>query len=322
MKLCLDKRVNRTWLAGLGVALAVVGALVLPVTSATPAHASTGLQIRSSLGYRVNHGRDFVGAYRLANGRLIYCIDPDYAEPHTVALSTKSRLPRLSPTATAEVSELLFAHGHATTKWQAAVVSQAANTLIGNKKAVARRAHLLPTSVGKRATLYVAEARRFHGPYRVRVSSRRPCCRVSRRAARSACRRRGPASPAPVQFGECGGLARRADRPARYGGVHDRGQRAGRGPHRRAGDESGADDMLASDPKGRVQRMISWRPAVSNVASASFERRASGFAHSMVCSSTCNGHPVTTLRACVASSTQWQRVIYRYAGHVKVLTWA
>jgi hypothetical protein len=220
------------------------------------------------------------------------------------------------------VSEVLFAHGHATTKWQAAVVSQAVNMLIGNKKAVARRAHLLPASVGKRAALYVAEARRFHGPYRVRVST--PTSLLPGQSAR------GTISLSPARPGVSVRLSSSANaavssvvRTGSHGTAAFTYRVNGPGEVHIAARATNLPPttLLASDPKGRVQRMISWRPAVSNVASASFQRRASGFAHSYGCSSTCNGHPVTTLRACVATSTQWQRVIYRYAGHVKVLTW-
>jgi hypothetical protein len=317
---------NSAGRVGIGITAVVVtvlGALALPAFTATSAQASSALRIHPSYGYRINHGRDFVGAYRMSNGRMVYCINPTYGEPATVALSTKTRLPRLSATVTAEVSEALFAHGHARTNWQAAVESQTLNWLIGNKKAVAARAHFLPKSVGSRVTKYVAEARRFHGPYRVRVST--PTALLPGQSAH------GTVSLSPARAGilvrlasssnaavtravrtGSRGTARFTYRVRTPGEVHIAARAMNLPPT----------TLLASDPKGRVQRMLSWRPAATHFASASFQGRVSGFSHTYGCTSTCNGHPVTTMRACVASSIGAQRVLYRYAGHTKIVSWA
>jgi hypothetical protein len=322
MNLHTLRRAGRVVMALAAIVVAVVGAAAVAPVSAATVDAKS-LSIFPKYGYHIEHGGDFVGVYRASNGTLVYCLNPSKAEPRTINLATFSRIPHLSKTVTAELAEALYAHGRARTNWEAAVMSQTLNTLAGNKRDVARRAHFVPASVGQRAASYVAEARRFHGPYRVRVSTPKALLpgqsahgTVAVTPARPGVtvRLASPSNAAVTRTVRTGprGTATFTYRVISTGEVHIAAQAVNLAPT----------TLLANNPSAFVQRMVSWKPALTASASASFQLRPSGFSNAYACTTTCNGRPVIKLSACAAASTEAQRILYHYAGHVTAINWS
>lgn len=306
------------------VLLVALTALAAGGTAATTAQARSEPQLTTGPGTWIAGHTDFVGAYRAHLGARwvpVYCIDPDRPAPTRVALHTRGRLPSLSRAATRLIAETLAAHGAATSATRAEAVSQALNEEAGNRAAVARRARYLPKRVLDLAARYVAEARRRHGPYALRV--------------------RLPSSPLPGQTGtgtvtlHAGGHGVAGTVVLRHSpnvavAPRVRTDRAGRGSftYRTVGGgrvrisalmRVAPTTVRASAANGSTQVMVSWSPRARVEARAGYTGRGPVLRHRYACTDVCDGNPLVTLTACAPAGSYPARITYFYGAQTHVV---
>ncbi|MDT4919879.1 MAG: hypothetical protein QOI15_781 [Pseudonocardiales bacterium] len=316
----------RSRIVGSLLALASVATAVtlLPAASAAP---PPELPLAPGLGIRVDGGTDFVGFYVThidGTATKVYCIRPDSAEPAGVALRTVSRLPDTSREVTRLLAETLAAHGDAQTPAQAAAVSQALNTEVGNRLAVHRRAALLPARVQRLADRYVAEAHDRLAPYRLAVHLHRsPLPGQSATGNVTLTSASGPARGV-VALQHTGNVATPDEL---HLGANGRARftyttTAGGPVHIAAAAAVAPTTLRATRPAAGTQLMVASSPPAEVRANATYQGTAPGIRYRYACTSQCDGSPVVTLTACAPASDARSRITFQLDDRVRRIGFA
>jgi hypothetical protein len=313
----LLRSVAGRWPVALAAVLAVVGTVIAGPLRTSLATTAGPSQLHAGAGKWLAGHTVFVGYYRaLIGGRWVkvYCVSPAKRTPSHIRLSTVSRLSAVSPTVTRELAQTLAAHGNAGTAGQAEAVSQALNYEIGNRGAVARRAHSLSRRVQALAMSYVAEARRYRGGYQVALHL--GAAPLPGQIGHGTVTVRGPGggrSAAVRLTASANASVPAAVRTDRTGRASFTYRATGAGEARISAVATGLPPttLRASAPSRSVQRMLSWSAPVSARASAHYRGQVGGFSQRYECSSTCAGNPVATLTACAAAGAYASRITYR-----------
>ncbi|WP_375498736.1 hypothetical protein [uncultured Jatrophihabitans sp.] len=315
MSIFLPARIRLLLVGLLACIVATVWVGVASPGSAAPA------PLRTGIGYQLPGG-DFVGNYLTRAGVRVYCIDPGKRAPRSVSLTSIGRYRGMSRRTAAELSYALATWGNATTRAQAATVSQVVNAIVGHADAVRRRAAQLPHSVNSLVAARLHTVRARSGPYAVQL-----------RASRVAATGQTATGSLGVLSGSRGGVPGvavrlrgssnvvlpAAVRTGRHGSASFRYTVTGPGPVRIDATATGLAPprFTGSHPGSGQQRMVSWSATVSAAAHLGFEARLGALAHDYACTTTCNGRPETTLRACAVPSAYPSRLAFRAGPNVR-----
>jgi hypothetical protein len=295
--------------------LVLLGAAALSVGGAVSVGAAAPAPLRAGTGYRLPGG-DFVGFYLTRSGAKVYCIDPGKRAPSSVSLTSIGRYPGMSQRTADELAYALSRWGNATSRTQAAAESQLVNTIVGHADAVRRRAHSLPGSVGSLVAAHLRIVRALHGPYTVSVRATRAAAPgQTTDGSTGVVSAAGHGVPGvAIALRGSGNVSLPAEvRTGSRGSVTFRYTVTGTGPVRIDATASGltAPRFTGTHPAAGQQRMVTWSRPVGASAHTGFQARLGSFAHGYACTTTCTGHPRTTLRACAVPSAYPARLAFR-----------
>ena len=300
----------------------VAGALVAATVGLAPPGSAAPAALRPEAGYHLPGG-DFAGFYVTRSGAKVYCIDPGKRAPSTVALRPITRYRGMTRRTADQLAYALSSWGNARTRAQAAAESQLVNTIVGNAAAVRRRSAGLPRAVRRTVAAHLRLVRARSGPYTLQVRARTAA--PGQTATGTATLVSGTRVGVPgtvVRLRGSGNVAvPAAVRTGARGSASFRYTVTGAGPVRIDAGVSGLAParFTGTHPAAGRQRMVTWAPAVSATAQLVFQARPGAFTHNYQCSTTCDGHPRTTLRACAAPSTYASRIVYRAGARAAAL---
>jgi hypothetical protein len=276
------------------------------------------------VGFTIEGGRDFVGAYRTSGPgpRLVlFCPNPRAATPRYVTLRATHRVQIFTTTGATETLDprrqwrlayLLDTYGHiggttTSDRVRAAAVSQAMNTLLGNLGDVRRRARSLPTSVARLSATMLADTARYAGPYRM-VFGPHPALAVGQtgRSWVALVARSGKALPGRrFTFTARGAAVSSAALADRMGHAPFTYRVTAPGVVRIDAHVAGtpANDVLAGSLTRGVQRLVAAGRIATAHSGFSFSKAIAGPAVRYSCTETCDGHPVVTVDNCIVPGT-------------------
>lgn len=316
----LPKRLVRATAAFVLSALTMIG---LAVVVASASSASSGALIRASgvpregKGFAVAGG-DFVGYYVTAGGRKLYCLSPKKALPAHISLHRTMHYPGLGKRRSAWLAYALGRWGNASSDNAAAAESQVLNTIVGNRSDVRRRAPQLPKQVAGTVRRHLRLVHRYHGPYRVVVQTPRaalPGQRATGTVTVSSAATRHRLHHVDVRLTGSPNVHVPARVTTNARGVaHFRYQVRDVGEVHVLATATGlpAMSIYRNHPGAGVQHMVSPVHHVKAHGSASFRAVPSGIAHRYACTTTCNGRPVSTVRACSPADSRASRLTLRF----------
>ena len=307
---------------GLCAVLALLAAAAVAGLVAPPGAAAVA-PLRHGSGYHLPAG-EFVGYYLTRDGVKVFCIDPGKKAPTSVSLSTIARYPGMSKRTADELAYALSTWGDPTTKVQAAAESQLVNTVVGHAAAVRRRGTHLPRAVTTLVAAHLRSVRALAGPYTVLLRAPRAvgpgqvatgsvavAAAGGRKVPGVIVRLQGSANvtvPAALRTGAGGSAAFRYTVTG-PGTVRITATAGGLAPSRFTG----------THPASGSQRMVTGAPATTASAHTGFEARPGAFTHTYACTTTCDGRPLATLRACSAAGGYPARLTYRWGAQSRVV---
>ena len=308
--------------------LALCGLLALFAAAAVagveaPPGAAAPAALRRGAGYHLSGG-DFVGYYLTRTGAKVFCIDPGLSAPASVSLTSIGRYPGMSQRTADELAYALSTWGNPTTRAQAAVESQLLNTIAGHADAVRRRAARLPRAVSSLVAAHLRTVRALSGPYAVGLRASRAASpgQVATGSATVVSAARVGVPGLVIQLhGSSNVVVPSAVRSDAHGSASFRYTVTGPGPVRIDATAGGLapSRFTGTHPAAGQQRMVTWAHAAVASAHVGFQARLGAFSHSYACTTTCNGHPSTTLGACAAPSAYVSRLTFRTGASTRVL---
>lgn len=311
----------RTAAAILTLALALLG---VSIVLASPSSARASGTPREGRGYSVSGG-DFVGYYVTTTGRKLYCLSPRRGLPSSITLTKVRHYPGLSAAKSAQLSYALGKWGDAGTNKAAAAESQVLNTIVGNLADVSRRASQLPDSVAKLVRAHLKTVHRYYGPYVTKVRTGHAVLpgqdgtasvtissiatgRKLRHIPITLSGSKNVRLPKHV-FANGKGIARFSFRVTDVGEVHIVA----------SAKHLPSMSVYQNHPGNDAQHMISPVHTTHTRGSVSFKASPNGFRHKYACTTTCNGRPKTTVRACNPKNHQKSRLVIHYGKKTAII---
>lgn len=294
--------------------LIAVAAVVAATVGLAPPGSAAPAALRPGTGYHLRDG-GFAGFYVTRSGTKVYCIDPGKRAPSSVTLRPVTRYRGMTQRTASQLSYALSTWGNARTRVQAATESQLVNTIVGNRAAVRRRSADLPRGVRQTVAAHLRLVRARSGPYIVRLRARAasPGRTATGTATLVSAAKTGIPGVVVRLRGSANVAVPAAVRTGAHGSASFRYTVIGTGPVRISAAVSGLapQRFTGTHPAAGRQRMVTWARTVGASAQTGFQARLGAFAHSYRCSTACDGHPRTTLRACAAPSAYVSRMVYR-----------